>query len=141
MVAIINDRSKRIVHDIEWTLRNDAGPWAQFQVPVESDSGWPLFIKGGYNSSSRRLSFALIWHGHGRIYGLCLGSGHTNLSRERVESPHKHRWTKADPQFAYLPTDITATDPVAVWEQFCREAVIHHLGHLAPPPPIQMDFL
>jgi hypothetical protein len=117
------------------------GPWAQFQVPLESDSGWPIFIKGGYSSSSRKLQFSLIWQGHGRIYGLCVGSGHTNLSRERLESPHKHRWTEHDPQHAYSPKDITATDPLTVWEQFCSEATIRHLGRLAPPPPIQTDLL
>jgi len=40
-----------------------------------------------------------------------------------------------------VPDDITAPvyDPVAVWEQFCREAGIEHRGKLAPPPALQEE--
>jgi len=140
MTAILDDPSKRIEGSIQWTLRNEVGPFAFFQARVESVAGWPLFIKGSYNPESSKLAFALIHQGYGRrVYGLCLGNFHTNLNRSRIGSPHKHRWTEVDDQFAYSPSDITApaTEPVEVWLQFCREPNITHIGRLQAPPPLQ----
>jgi hypothetical protein len=144
MTAILGDPSKRIEGPIQWALRNDVGPFAFFQAQVESSNGWPIFAKGSYNAESSKLAFALIHQGYGRrIYGLCLGNSHTNVDRQRVGSPHKHRWTEGDDRHAYVPSDITASilEPVAVWEQFCREASITHHGQLLSPPPMQAVFL
>ena len=40
-----------------------------------------------------------------------------------------------------LPEDITSAvdDPVAVWHQFCAEALIVHTGSLQSPPPSQLE--
>jgi hypothetical protein len=143
VTAIITDSSKQITQNIDWALRNGVGPWASFEAPVHSDTGWPLLIKGGFNANSRKLHFALILQGRGRIYGLCLGNGHTNLDRQRVDSPHKHCLTDVDLHFAYSPSDITAQadEPLIVWQQFCMETLIRHVGILSNPPPLQMDFL
>jgi hypothetical protein len=144
MAAILDDPSKRIEGAIQWILRNEVGPFAYFQARVDSLSGWPIFIKGSYNPESSKLAFALIHQGYGRrIYGLCLGNLHTNRDRTRVGSPHKHRWTEIDDQFAYSPSDITAraTEPVEAWVQFCREARIEHVGRLQAPPPNQTELL
>ena len=130
MAAILSDRSKRITVDIQWSRRNDVGPWMSFQVPVYSDGGWPLFIKGGYSSIVDKIQFSLIHQVYGRIYGLCIGGSHKNSDGTRVESPHKHRWTASDPSWAYVPEDITATDPAEAWQQFCAEAGIVHKGRL-----------
>lgn len=143
MAAILDDPSKRIEGSIQWTLRNEVGPFAFFQARVESANGWPLFVRGSYNPESLKLAYALIHQGYGRrIYGLCLGSSHTNVDRKRIGSPHKHRWTEADELHAYVPPDITApaNDPILVWDQFCAEALIAHNGRLLLPAPMQMGF-
>lgn len=76
----------------------------------------------------------------GRIYALDIGKDHHNPTCEQVGEQHKHRWTE---QFkdkeAYGPKDITepATNPVAVWKQFCQEARIIHEGILTEPRPAE----
>ncbi|MGH8190537.1 MAG: DUF6978 family protein, partial [Rhodanobacteraceae bacterium] len=73
-----------------------------------------------------------------RIYGLDLGKDHHNPQCNQVGEKHKHRWTdQYRDKEAYEPRDITAsaTDPVTVWTQFCKEAKIAHHGQMMPPPP------
>jgi len=71
------------------------------------------------------------------VYGLDLGKDHHNPQCDQVGEKHKHRWTE---QFrdkeAFVPQDIAAeaSDPVAVWHQFCAEAKLTHQGELAAPP-------
>ncbi len=144
LTAILEDPSKAIDGDLYWTLRNDFGPFAFFQARVDSSEGWPIFIKGSHNHEASKLAFAIIHQGYGRrIYGLCLGYGHTNLDRSRAESPHKHRPRESDDKYAYAASDITATilDPLDVWSQFCREARITHRGRLHRLPSIQAELL
>lgn len=40
-----------------------------------------------------------------------------------------------DEREAYVPVDITApaSEPLAVWDQFCEEANIEHTGVMVPP--------
>ena len=79
----------------------------------------------------------------GRIYGLDLGKDHHNPQCNQVGEKHKHKWTEQfrDKQ-AYVPDDITeaASDPQAVWKQFCGEARLSHNGTL-PAPPLQQEDL
>lgn len=68
--AILEDETKSIVDDIAWSEDEDHSPAWEFRIDVESASGWPLFIKGRYNSVAGTLSYALILKTEGRIYGL-----------------------------------------------------------------------
>lgn len=138
--ALFADSSKEIHGDIQWAEDEDHSPAVEFRAEVSSSPGYPLFVRGSFNREARRLSFVLIHRGEGRIYALDMGQDHHNPSCERVGETHKHRWTELyGVKEAYRPQDITApaTDPGAVWRQFCAEARIRHLGTLSAPPALQ----
>lgn len=142
--AILADRSKRIVGDLTWSEDEDHSPSVEFRAEVSSGPGWPLFVRGSYNPLAGALTYVVILKTTGRICGLDLGKDHHNPTCENVGDKHKHQWREQfkDKQ-AYVPGDITApaSDPVAVWRQFCAQCNIEHQGTLAPPPPFQKDFL
>jgi hypothetical protein len=140
---ILDDTSKIIRGDLEWSIKADHPTWAGFLTPVESSYGYLLFLNASLNYEARRLSFALILRGERRIYGLCLGIGHNDPETgRRLDEKHKHRWTDryAD-KSAYRPDDITAdaSAPDLAWAQFCREARIRHEGKLRSLPAHQME--
>jgi hypothetical protein len=140
--ALLADNSKRIDQDILWQEDEDRSPGVEFRVPVNSDSGFPIFIKGWYNREAQTLSYSLIHRGVGRIYGLDLGKDHHNPSCDYVGEKHKHRWSDAvRDKDAYMPPDITipATNPVGVWSEFCQKAKINHVGVMYPPPPVNLE--
>lgn len=138
--AILNDDSKRISGDIAWKEDEDHSPCVEFRAEVQSEAGWPLFVRGSYNPLIPTLSYAIILKTVGRIYGLDMGKRHHNPQCSQLGETHKHRWTE---QFrdkeAYEPDDITkpASDPAAVWAQFCSEANLTHEGTMTGPPPVQ----
>lgn len=140
--TILDDPSKVITDPIAWQEDEDHSPSLEFRAEVHSNAGWPLFIKATYNPLIPALSYALILKTVGRVYALDLGKDHHNPQCNRIGEKHKHRWTE---QFrdkeAYVPEDITApaTDPVEVWNQFCREAKLTHSGTMAGPPPMTGD--
>lgn len=73
-----------------------------------------------------------------------MGKDHHNPSCQHVGEKHKHRWDeRLRDKDAYVPDDITAaaTDPVAVWSQFCAEACITHQGKMLRPPAQQLELL
>ncbi|MFH1075825.1 MAG: hypothetical protein V1753_03140 [Pseudomonadota bacterium] len=131
--TILNDHSKRITDDIAWQEDEDHSPSVEFRAEVQSDAGWPLFVRGSYNPLIQALSYMLILKTEGRVYGLDIGKDHHNPQCNQVGEKHKHKWTE---QFhdkeAYVPNDITAppSDPVAVWKEFCAEIKLTHNGNL-----------
>lgn len=142
--TLLNDTTKRIVSDITWADDEDHSPTVEFRVEVESDAGYPIFIKGSFNWLAGALSYTLVHRGSGRIYALDLGKDHHNPSCNNVGEKHKHRWNESlRDKEAYVPAEITApvTDPVSVWAQFCEEAKIQHRGVMHRPPPIRMEIL
>ena len=135
--SILADETKRIQDDIAWREDEDHSPAAvEFRVEIESMNGWPLVVKGYYNSVAGTLSYTIILKTTGRIYGLDLGKDHHNPQCQQVGEPHKHQWSE---QFgdkeAYVPNDVNApvSDPVAVWKEFCAKARIRHDGRMQPP--------
>lgn len=134
--AAILDGPKLINGDIRWETSPDRSGNLIFRKDVETGfelgehSG--LFLTGFHNPRVPTLSFALVLSPEGRIYGLDIASqNHTNPDGSLVGSKHKHRWKEgSNERQAYVPVDITAqaSDPVAVWVQFCREARIEHRG-------------
>ena len=140
LAALLADTTKAIVGDITWAEDEDHSPTVEFRVEITSQAGYPLFVRGSYNPLAQALSFAIIHASSRRIYALDLGKDHHNPSCQNVGEKHKHRWTE---QFrdkdAYVPLDITqpATNPVAVWKEFCAEAKITHQGVMHAPPAQQ----
>lgn len=134
--SILGDDSKRIDADIIWLEDEDHSHSVEFRAEVESNAGWPLFVRGSYNPLIPALTYVLILKTAGRVYALDLGKDHHNPQCEQVGEKHKHSWTE---QFrdkeAYVPDDITAeaSDAVAVWRQFCSEAKLTHNGSMAEP--------
>lgn len=130
------DPSKWIDGDLTWEDDADHAPAYEFRAELQSDAAYPVFVRGSYNALVDKLTFVLIHRGAGRIYGLDMGSDHKNPDGSFVGELHKHRWCE---QFrdreAYVPEDISApaSDPVAVWKQFCEEARIDHRGVLSMP--------
>jgi hypothetical protein len=140
--ALMADESKTITGNIEWSDDEDHSPSVEFRVDVSSDAGYPLVVCASYNRIARTLSLALIHRSVGRIYALDLGKDHHNPDCHNVGEKHKHRYVERfKDKEAYCPPDITAdaTDPVAVWRQFCAEAKIQHAGSMSPPPPLQEE--
>lgn len=140
--VLIADASKRIEGDLGWSEDEDHSPAVQFRAEVQSDAGYPIFVRGRFNPAAGKLSYALIHRGSGRIYALDLGAEHHNPACDHVGEVHKHRWSDqfADKE-AYLPADIHSAvqSPVSVWQEFCREAKIVHNGRLVSPPATQME--
>lgn len=133
--AIINDTTKVIREDISWEGHLNSSR-REFRTEIESDEGYPIFLKGWYNSSSGKLSFAVIHRSVGRIYGLDLGADHQNPDGEWVGEKHKNYWVPGyRDKWAYMPPDITENwdGPVEVWRQFCAEANLIHSGVMTPP--------
>lgn len=140
--ALISDTSKRINAGVQWADDEDHSPTLEFRVEVESNAGYPLFVRGSFNPLANAAAFALIHRGVGRIYCLCMGKDHHNPTCQNTGDKHKHRWTE---QFrdkeAYVPPDITAdtSDLSLLWSQFCSEAKIIHDGTFQVPSGIQED--
>ena len=138
--SILENETKRVQDDIMWKEDEDHSPGLEFRVDVESTNGWPLFVKGRYNSAAGTLTYALILKTAGRIYALDLGKDHHNPQCEQVGEKHKHRWSERyRDKEAYVPADVNApvSDPVAVWKEFCSEAGIRHDGRMNRPPARQ----
>ncbi len=133
---ILNDDTKRISTDIDWSDDQDHSPAQEFRAEIESASGRSMFIRGWYSPMSGKLSFAMILRGEGRIYGLDLGADHRNRNGVRVGEKHKNCWREGyRDKYAYVPPDITEPweRPVAVWRQFCAEANLTHSGTMREP--------
>lgn len=138
--VLIADIGKTISGDIAWSEDEDHSPAVEFRAEITSQSGYPLFARGSFNPLAQTLTYAIIHAGSRRIYALDLGKDHHNPSCTNVGEKHKHRWTdRFRDKDAYRPDDITqpATDPVAVWIEFCAEAKITHRGVLNAPPAYQ----
>ncbi len=141
--ALLADDQKFIDGDIDWQEDEDHSPVVEFRVKVETQGGYPLFVRASYHPVVRALTFALVHSGVGRIYALDLGKDHRNPDGHLVGEKHKHRYTEEyRDKWAYDPQDITepATSPIGVWQQFCLEAKIVHNGTLNPPPPVQQGW-
>lgn len=131
--TILADTSKRIEGDIAWQMDEDHSHCWEFRAEVQSNAGWPLFVRGSFNPEIPALTYALILKTEGRIYALDLGKEHHNPDCHYVGEKHKHRWMERfRDKEAYVPPDITAdvADPVTVWQQFCAEGRITHHGRL-----------
>ncbi|HPB51570.1 MAG TPA: hypothetical protein PLZ31_10145, partial [Myxococcota bacterium] len=92
--TILADTTKQIDGDIDWQEDEDHSPALEFRTDVRSDAGWPLFVRGSFNSLAGTLTFALILKTDGRMYGLDLGKDHHNPTCQMVGDPHKHRWSE-----------------------------------------------
>ena len=140
--TILNDVTKVIRGDIRWLKDEDHSPSVEFFVPVDSESGFPLRIRGSYNVKLQTLGFSMLLVGNGRIYGLDIGTDHRNpKDKKTIGKLHKHRWTHAyKDKHAYVPSDITAgaNDVVKAWKEFCAEAKITHEGTLSEPCPMPL---
>ena len=134
--AIINDNTKVIAENIEWEGHRNS-PARGFRVEIDSDAGYPIFVKGWYNPHSGKLSFSIIHRTVGsRIYGLDLRAEHYNPDGKPVGEKHKNYWGPGSlDKWAYMSEDITATwnNPVGVWRQFCVEANLRHTGIIQHP--------
>ena len=122
---------KWINSNIRWREDKYDRPDARsFRVDIETGGNeWAMFVKGRYISipsvPAPKLSFTIVLRGQ-RIYALDIGRPHHPFMDK-----HKH----ANGEM-YEPKDITApaSNPVEVWEQFCREARIEHRGSMDQPP-------
>lgn len=140
LAALLADPTKGIVGDISWASDEDHSPGVEFRAEISSEAGYPLFVRGSYNSLAQTLTFAIIHASSRRIYALDLGKDHHNPSCQNVGEKHKHKWTdKFRDKEAYVPQDITepVTNPVGVWREFCAEAKITHRGVMHIPPAQQ----
>ena len=138
--ALIGEPSKRIVGNIEWGDDEDHSPSVEFRAEVESDPGYPISVRGSYNSHARALSFTLVHRSVGRIFALDVGKDHHNPDCNRVGDMHLHSWTEQfRDKVAMVPAGVTATfdDPRALWQQFCSLAGIRHDGEFPPPRALE----
>ena len=134
--TIIEDTTKVIPGDIVWEGHQNS-PAREFRIDIDSSEGYPIFVKGWYNSYAGKLSYAIIHRGiNHRIYGLDLGAEHRNPDGRLVGEKHKNYWVPGyRDKWAYVPEDITAPwhQPLGVWRQFCAEAKLTHSGTISQP--------
>ena len=133
--AIIATETKRIEGDISWGSDQNSLS-VRFRHDIDSDEGFPLYLQGWYNPYSGKLSYAIIYRGVGRIYGLDLGAEHINPDGRAVGETHKNFWAPGHrDKWAYAPKDITQPwdRPLEVWQQFCAEVNLEHCGIMNPP--------
>ena len=136
MVMILEDSSKCILGDINWIGDEHRSHVWRFRTEVDTATGYLLFVQGHYNPPAMMLSYTMYLGEGGRIYALDLGKNHRNPDGDQIGKKHKHRWCERyQNDKAYVPADITepASDPVAVWRQFCAEASLRHDGALERP--------
>lgn len=133
--------AKVIEGDINWLTDERDSPSVKCRANIISQNNFPIEICGTYNRAIQALSYTVIYKGVGRIYGLDLGKDHRNSDTgQLVGEKHKHTWTDAyKDKIAYVPDDITepASNPIAVWQQFCTEFNVSHNGRMNDPPPLQ----
>jgi len=140
--TILEDESKRIARDLAWSTSAEHPTWVGFSADVASTAGYPLFVNASLNAIAGKLAFALVHREEGRIYGLCLGTAHSDPEHGPTGEKHKHRWSERFvDKSSYVPEDITApvSEANSVWQQFCREAKITHDGVLGAAPMQQME--
>ena len=133
--TIVNDATKIIGGDIVWEGGHNSST-RDFRIDIDSDEGYPIFVKGWYNPYSGKLSYAIIHRNVGRIYGLDLGADHQNPDGEFVGEKHKNYWVPGSrDKWAYVPLEITEPwdRPLEVWRQFCAEAKLTHSGAMSSP--------
>jgi hypothetical protein len=124
-----------------WDVPN-SGHWAKVSLSVRGvpDGGGILRIAVSVNLliQSKR-SYALLWNNH-RVRALCLEGSHENRHTDGAvwrRSVHKHAWRDdCDDRYAYIPTDITASDVLGQLRQFCAECKVACNVTLAPLPPL-----
>lgn len=145
---LLEDETKEIAGDIHWASYVGRAPAQIFSAPIQSAAGWPLRVHGSWNEATKRLTYAVIHAGAGRILGLDLGDKlihhgpncpRTRSAKSRCDCPrdaHMHRWTEQfGAAWIYAPSNVTAAwdDPVAAWRQFCAEINLAHRGILHEP--------
>ena len=135
--AILADDSKRIVGDVLWVRVASRSLIFEVEAAVESDAGWPLRVSGWYRPDERKLTLTLRY-GDLRIVGLDFGRNlsHTNVGGGQVRGNHLHLWSEEEATApAYAADRITAEahQPQLVWQQFCAELRIVHLGEMTLP--------
>lgn len=101
-------------------------------------------LRAANNRLIGKLRYSIIHKGAGRIYGLCMGTDHHNVSCVNVGGDrHLHLWNDLSrDKDAVLATDIAAavTDPVIVWQQFCSGFRLVHRGMMESPPLVTGGF-
>ena len=133
--SILSDTTKEITENIVWKSYNGSTA-KKFRCEVKSDSKHPVFVDAWYSPDSEKLSYAIIYRGVGRIYGLDLGADHRNPDGVYVGEKHKNYWAPgSQDKWAYVPDDITETwdRPLEVWRQFCAEVNLKHSGTISQP--------
>lgn len=132
---IIADPGKEIEGDIVWRSTRANGAAQTFQVLLTHASPAQIEVSGWFNPAKNNLSFSFIAKPQ-RIYGLDMSGRHTNKDGDVFRGMHKQRWSDAAKRAeAFVPHDITAgwNEPRRVWEQFCAEARITHVGTFEEP--------
>jgi hypothetical protein len=91
--TILAGASERVVGDLCRGEDDQYSPVFEFGAEVESDAGYPLYVKGWLNRPAGKLSYTVIHRATGRIYALDLGADHHKPTCQRVGEKHKHSWT------------------------------------------------
>lgn len=138
--AISADPTRIIEGDIIWSEDEDHSHCLEFRCDIHSQSNYPLFIYGSYNQVVGKIRYSVIHRGAGRIYGLCMGSDHHNLTCLNVGGDrHIHIWDEVSRgKNAVVANTIHApiNDPVTAWQEFCASWDILHQGDMEQPPVI-----
>ncbi|MEK6302273.1 MAG: hypothetical protein AABO41_16305 [Acidobacteriota bacterium] len=139
--AIRESPDKEIHPDIRWSDDEDHSPAVQFRAEVQSQTGYSMFAMGTYNGLIDKLSYVVVIRGVGCVFRLDLGSDHHNPTCQNVGGDrHCHIWNEMLGDHVAVAADwiiASASDPVAVWQEFCESFNISHNGALEPPAPVQ----
>ena len=130
--ALLAEGGKIIEADISWSQDKSLSYVSEFFVKLESESGYPLTIKGSYNRVLKKNNYTLFSPKVGRIFAVDYDRKHGDAGEF-----HVHSWdgTKCVATKAVAPAGIEG-DPVRLWKWFCEQAGIIHSGTFGSPPPL-----
>lgn len=133
--ALLADSGKVIEGDITWSQDKSLSYVTGFSVKLESQSGYPLTIRGSYNRVVKKISYTLIGPNGFRIFAVDYDRKHGDAGKF-----HVHSWdgTKCVATKATAPMKV-AHDPATLWKWFCEQAGIEHKGTFGTPPPLPPD--
>jgi len=122
-------KKKYISEDIyvEWELIHSSPKATRYviSVPVLTDDGEELCLKGNYSCSSRRqnYSFALLYKSSVPIRRWDYAP-----HKYEARTSHKHKWDGVGDHEAYIVTDITLNDVNQAFFDFLNECNIEFRG-------------
>ena len=127
--AFLADTDKFLAGEFEWRRPNGRFQFRQ-AVQYDNSANRKIELSIWCNLDAPTMTIAYFVSGIGRIYGFCLGVSHGNMLY------HRHYGVGESAIVTPLPDSIArpVDNPAEVWERFCAETSLTHVGDFRNPP-------